>query len=133
MCKIRSQIIICCSVVVTGCASIDFDGAGEGEGKAKGLTYFEPHPHLLVSTGADCVQTVQVVMIPGESKVMKFNTGFGASTLTATLADGMITSVGQTSDTKASELLTAAATVATAVAIREETTPEFVIWLPAYM
>ena len=94
--------------LLSGCAGIDFGG--------EGLTYYDPKPYLFVSTTAECVTTATVVVVPEVKKVMKFKSGYGTAALSATLSNGMISTVGQTTDTKIPETLSAIASLGTAAA-----------------
>lgn len=96
-------------LVAAGCAGINFN-AKEGEG----LTYYESKPYLLVATSKDCVSTATVVAMPSTRKTIKFNTGYGSSALSVAFNNGMITTVGQTVDTKIPETITAVASLGTA-------------------
>ncbi|WP_157061602.1 hypothetical protein [Pseudomonas sp. P97.38] len=87
------------SAALMGCAGIDL-------GK-DGLTYYDPVPYLLVSNKADCSQSVTAVTLPGEKRSLKFKSGLGTAKLNVTLANGMITSIGQETDTKIPETITA--------------------------
>ena len=89
-----------------GCAHIDFG--------ADRLTYFDPQPHLVVSTTADCVMTATVLVIPGKQRSLKFVSGYGSSELSATLSNGMLQSVGQKTDTKIPETISALASLGAA-------------------
>ena len=78
------------------------------------MTYYDSKPYLFVSTTKECISTATVVMIPEAEKVMKFTSGYGSADLSATLSNGMIASVGQKTDTKIPETLTAIASLGTA-------------------
>jgi hypothetical protein len=93
-------------VNISACAHIDFDG--------KGLTYYDPKPYLFVSTTQECVSTATVVMIPEIKKVMQFKSGYGSAELSASLTNGMVSSVGQKTDTKIPETISAIASLGTA-------------------
>ena len=106
--KTQDGLVKCAKLIATasigvalcGCASIDF-------GK-DGLKYFDPVPYLLVSCTPEGTTMATVVVVPGEPKSLRFNNGFGSSSLTVELTNGMITSVGQEADSKIPETLTAA-------------------------
>lgn len=89
------------SLILGGCAGLDF-------GK-EGLTYNEPKPYLFVSVDKDCLSTATVVSVPGNEKHVKFKSGFGSADLSVTLSNGILTSVGQKTDTKIPETITAMA------------------------
>ncbi|WP_148262350.1 hypothetical protein [Pseudomonas brassicacearum] len=87
------------SSALMGCAGIDL---GDG-----GLTYYDPVPYLLVSDKTDCSQSVTAVTLPGEKRSLKFKSGLGSAKLNVALANGMITSIGQETDTKIPETIAA--------------------------
>lgn len=105
------------SLVVSGCASIDFDS------KEKGLVYFEPKPYLFVSLSDKCISSATVVSIPGEKKKLNFTAGYGSSSLSAEFSNGILTKIGQTSDSKIPETLTSIASLATAGILEVGTKP----------
>lgn len=104
---LKSVVGVCLCVGLTSCAHIDFDG--------KGLLYFEPVPYLLVATAADCSRTVNLLMLPGQRKYLRFVNGYGSADLTATLGNGMISVVGQNVDNKVAETITSLAALRTAI------------------
>lgn len=95
-------------ILLSGCAHIDFNGSSNG------LTYYVPKPYLFVSTTKDCVSTATVVSLPGKAKSMELHSGFGTADLSVNFSNGMITSVGQKTDTKIPETMTSLANLATA-------------------
>lgn len=95
---------------ISGCASIDFDSND-------GLTYYEPKPYLFVSKTDKCVSTATVINVPGIKKTMEFKSGYGASELSASFANNMVTSIGQKNDSKIPETITSIASLAGAFAI----------------
>jgi hypothetical protein len=97
------------TVALAGCAHLEFK---EFNQKEPGLTYFEPVPYLAVTKGADCKMTVAVLSLPGEKRTLFFRSGYGTADLSATLSNGMLQSVGQKTDTKVPETLTAVAGLA---------------------
>lgn len=97
------------AVTVCGCSHIDFGGA---DGR---LTYYDPKPYLLVSITGDCVSTATVLVLPDEKKSLKLIPGYGSAELSVSLSNGMITSVGQKTDTKIPETIGAIAGLATAI------------------
>ncbi|MDR3640338.1 MAG: hypothetical protein P4L39_03350 [Humidesulfovibrio sp.] len=103
--------VSCCvvaAIMLSGCARLDF-------GKDKGLTYYEAKPYLLVSVSKGCVPTASVLMLPAEKKQVRFVSGLGGADLTVALNNGMITNVGQKTDTVAPAALTSLVGLATAL------------------
>ncbi|MEM1262464.1 MAG: hypothetical protein AAGH76_08710 [Pseudomonadota bacterium] len=95
------------TLLASGCAGLDFEAD-------KGLVYFEPVPYVHYKVTPKCEATVSVVALPGERKHLAFKTGYGSSTLSAAVSGGILTSVGQATDTKVPETLTAIAGLKTA-------------------
>jgi hypothetical protein len=93
---------------LSGCAGLDFGDAG--------LTYYEPAPYLFVSINKECVSSATVVSLPGVKRAVKFDRGYGSADLSVALANGMLTSAGQKTDTKVPETITAVAALGTAMA-----------------
>lgn len=88
-----------------------------GEGYAKdGLTFYDPSPHLLVTVAADCTISSQVVAIPGKARSVRLKSGYGASELSVGFGNGLITSVGQKTDTKVPETIAAVGSLAASAA-----------------
>jgi hypothetical protein len=106
----------CLSLAFTlaGCAHLEYKAYKAEEPEKPGLTYFEPVPYLAVAKGVDCKVTVNVLVLPGEKRTLLFRSGYGSSDLSATLANGMLQSVGQKTDTKIPETVTALAGAAAA-------------------
>ncbi len=96
-----------------GCAHLDFNDFTDGK---EGVTYYDPKPYLFVSTTKDCVSTATVVVLPEKKKTVKLKTGYGSADLSVGLSNGMITSVGQKTDTKIPETIGAITSLGTAVA-----------------
>ncbi|MCO7225910.1 hypothetical protein [Pleionea sp. CnH1-48] len=110
----RIASVLTLTFIISGCASIDFNVDSEKD-KEKGLVYYESKPYLLYLKTEKCETTVSVVSVPGTKKKMKFKTNmFGSSEHSAKFSNGIITEIGQTSDSKASELLTSIAGLKTA-------------------
>jgi len=97
---------------LSGCAHLEFKAYKAGEPEQPGLTYFEPVPYLAVTKGADCKVTVTVLVLPGEKRTLLFRPGYGSADLSASVSNGMLQSVGQKTDTKIPETITALAGVA---------------------
>jgi hypothetical protein len=96
--------------LLTGCAGLTF-----GPESTNALTYYDPKPYLFISTTADCVNTATIISVPETKKGVSFNSGYGTADLSITLSGGMITTVGQKTDSKIPETLSSVATLATAV------------------
>jgi hypothetical protein len=98
---------------LAACAGFDF-------GKERGLTYYDPVPYFFVSTSADCTTTGTVVAMPGEKRSLGFDSGYGATELSANFSNGMISSLGQKTDTKIPETITAIAALAPALRLTKD-------------
>ena len=97
---------------LSGCAHLDFTDFTDGKG---GVTYYDPKPYLLVSTTKECVTTAAVVVLPEKKKTVKFKPGYGSADLSVGLTNGVITSVGQKTDTKIPETIGSIASLGTAI------------------
>ena len=105
---------------LTGCAGLTF-----GPESTTSLTYYDPKPYLFISTAADCVSTATIIAVPETRKGVSFNSGYGTADLSITLSGGMITAVGQKTDSKIPETLSSVATLATAVGgLARQTAPK---------
>ena len=98
-------------VSLFGCARIDFGGT---DGR---LTYYDPKPYLFVSTNKTCVTTAAVIVLPAEKKSLKFISGYGSVNLSVELSNGMITSVGQETNTQVPETISAIADLGKTAAV----------------
>jgi hypothetical protein len=105
--KLIKSFFVLSALLVSGCAGLDF-------GDDRGLAYYDQKPYLFVTTTQDCVTTSTIVSIPAEKREVKFKTGYGSANLSISLNNGMITSAGQTTDTKIPETLNAVASLGTA-------------------
>lgn len=94
--------------LLSGCGHLDF-------GPDKGLTYYDPKPYLFVATTKDCVTTANLVSVPETKREVKLISGYGSTDLSVNLSDGMITSVGQNTDTKIPDTITSVAGLTAAV------------------
>jgi hypothetical protein len=106
--------VSCCvvaAIVFAGCARLDFD-----DGKGAGLSYYDAKPYLFVSVSKECVPTASLLMLPAEKRQVRFISGMGSADLNLTLKDGMVTVVGQKTDTKIPETMTSLAGLTTAAA-----------------
>ena len=103
---VKSFCILSMSLL-SSCAHLDF-------GDDKGLTYYDPKPYLFVSTTKECVTTATIVVIPESKKEVQLKSGYGTADLSVALSNGMITSVGQKTDTKIPETITSIASLGTA-------------------
>ena len=108
-------VSITCLLIFSGCAQLEF--------KDDGLKYYDPKPYLLVSITVNCVTTATMVMIPAQETIVKLKPGIGSNNLSVSLKDGMISSVGQQTDTKIPETISAIASLRTA-GIAHPTPPE---------
>lgn len=99
-------------VFLSGCAGLTF-----GPESTTALTYYDPKPYLFISTNADCVSTATIISIPEKRKGVSFHSGYGSADLSVTLTGGMITSVGQKTDSKIPETLSSVASLATAIGL----------------
>lgn len=92
------------SFLLSGCAGLQF----QGEPTDDALSYYEPQPYLLIQRDGSCTYTAKVVSLPGRKRSVKFNSGLGSADLNLTMTeDGLITTVGQNTDTKVPDTIQA--------------------------
>lgn len=94
----------------------DAPAAELAKARTGSLPFFNPEPHLLVTVGTDCAVASQVVALPGRRRQVVLKPGYGSSELSLGFNNGLITSVGQKSDTKVPETITAISGLATGIA-----------------
>jgi hypothetical protein len=106
--RISLALVLVGALATSGCAGLQFSG----EERDDALTYFVPEPYLVVSISADCAWTANVISLPGQRRSVRFNNGYGTADLSLALSNGIITAVGQKTDSKIPETITAAAGLA---------------------
>lgn len=74
---------------------------------SNGAHFFDPSPYLLVTVSKDCTTNASVIAFPGSPRTVSFNSGYGSANLSASFQNGMLSSVGQQTDPKVPETLTA--------------------------
>ncbi|SHF04855.1 hypothetical protein SAMN02745157_1515 [Kaistia soli DSM 19436] len=109
--KVVSIGMLIAATALQGCAGLQFNP----EPKDGALNYFDGKPYLFTSTNKDCVSTATVVMIPSERRSVNLKSGYGSADLSVALSNGMIASVGQKTDTKIPETITAVSGAITSV------------------
>jgi hypothetical protein len=98
-------------LLVAGCSRVEFaDGWTSGSAH-----YYDPVPYLVVTLAKDCSSNASVLLVPGKQRSISFSSGYGTSNLSANFQGGMLSSVGQQTDTKIPETITALTGLATAV------------------
>ncbi|SAL02140.1 hypothetical protein AWB80_08286 [Caballeronia pedi] len=116
------------AILLCSCARISIYSDETFSGKETGIKFYTPKPYLLVArTGAKEKPTeVSVIWIPDLSKPLyaKLETGFGASELTMSFSNGILTAVGQKNDPKIAELLNAIGGANSAFATASKTRKE---------
>jgi hypothetical protein len=100
----RQTFVLSALALLCGCARVEFQPRPSDDA----LTYREPTPYLLRQQAADCTVETKVVSLPGQTRGLKLQPGYGSSKLSVTLTpDGILTNVGQEVDTKVPETITA--------------------------
>ncbi len=106
-----TAVILMPCLLLSACARWEFSEDQHMRGEEVGLKTWPPKPYLLVSrTGnKDKPVEISVVYLPdlAHPVYVKPRTGYGSANLTIALTNGMVTSVGQTTDTKIPETITA--------------------------
>ena len=108
--RATAAVLLPC-LLLSACARWEFSEDQHMKGEEVGLKTWPSKPYLLVArTGnKDKPVEVSVVYLPdlAHPVYVKPRTGYGSANLTIALTNGMITSVGQTTDTKIPETITA--------------------------
>jgi len=86
-----------------GCARIVF----YDKPRENALNYYDPQAYLAVNLTKDCAYSATALILPGALRSAEFRSGYGSASLTLALTNGLITNVGQTTDSKIPETITA--------------------------
>ncbi len=108
-------------ILLSSCSSVKFYNASTQE-EEDGVQFYYPKPYLLVTYstkdgGKDLTLSTQIIYLPDlvNPKYAKLKSGFGASNLSIGLSNGILTAVGQQSDSKIPETISSIAGLATAI------------------
>jgi hypothetical protein len=105
---LKYTIALASLCLLSACAGLNFGD--------EGVTYYEPTPYLFVSLNKECVSTATVVSLPGKKRSVKFTKGYGSADLSIAMSNGILTNVGQKTDSKVPETITSIAALGTAMA-----------------
>ena len=91
-----------------GCARLVFDGPD-----AKGVRFYEPQPMIVRTVAENCAVSNTLMMTPNldSARTVRTTTGIGSNKLEVSFENGMITSLGQTTDTQIPQTLEALSTL----------------------
>jgi hypothetical protein len=116
--------ILIAAFVLTSCAGVDFYNNPALTGSHTGIPFYAPKPYLLVArTGAkDKPIDINVVYLPDLSKTYyaKPKPGFGSAKMNMGFSNGIMTTFGQETDPKITELITSLAGVPSSLATGEK-------------
>lgn len=121
------MLVIVCAIVLSGCAKLQFYKNPDFSGLEEGVKFYYSKPYLLVTRtfsttpdGQTQITSVQasVVYLPDQKNPVyaRMKTGYGSANLSISITDGKLSSVGQQTDTKIPETITALTGMATAAA-----------------
>lgn len=119
-----------CVLATYGCAKtsvyrLDADLKKVEDAENVGIVHYPPVPHLLVTRpqNKDGATETKIIYLPDLEKplAMRFRPGFGSSTQSITLVNGMLSTFNQTSDTQLDELLANLTAPVTGLATAEAT------------
>lgn len=105
-----------CSILLgvlglAGCARVEFSDGWVPDG----AHFYDPVPYVLVTESKDCTTTAALVALPGPARTAIFHSGYGSANLSANFQNGILSSVGQQTDTKIPETIAALTGIAAAV------------------
>jgi uncharacterized protein YceK len=83
-------------LVLSGCARIVF----YEKPHENALNYYDPQAYLAVTLTKDCTYTASPLVLPGTLRSAEFRSGYGSANLTLAVTNGLISSVGQNTDTQ---------------------------------
>lgn len=137
--RLAGLLVMMCAIALSGCARIALYTDEHFKSPEVGFKFYYSKPYLLVArTGAKVDQTqvsgakdgtsqapgaqanpvqVSVIYLPDQKNVRyaELKTGYGSAELSLAFQNGMLTNIGQKTDTKIPETITALASMATAV------------------
>ena len=106
-----AQSVLLGTLCLAGCARVEFSDGWVQDG----AHFYDPAPYVLVTVSKDCTTNAALVALPGSTRTAIFHSGYGSANLSANFQNGMLTSVGQQTDTKIPETITALTGIATAI------------------
>ncbi len=118
--RLAGLLAVVCAVALSGCARLAFYSDSKLEGPETGVKFYYAKPYLLVSPTGNKDNPIQasIVYLPDQSKPVyaKLKSGYGSANLSLVFQNGVLTTVGQTTDTKIPETITALTGMTTAAA-----------------
>ena len=116
--------VISLAVFISSCSKVVVYDASSND-QEEGIMFYYPKPHLLITIstktkdGTEIEKTVssQIVYLPDldNPKVAKLKPGFGSSNLSLGLTNGVLTAVGQQSDSKIPETISSIGGIASSL------------------
>lgn len=118
-CQVSLAVLCALLFALTGCARINFYSDEEMKTKV-GVKHYIAKPYLLVQyTGAEkSPYNTSIIYLPDLAQPVfaELSSGYGSSDLSISTPNGILTSVGQKSDTKGPETLNSLAAIGTSAA-----------------
>ncbi len=118
--RLAGLLVIVCAVGLSGCARLAFYSDPKLEGPETGVKFYYSKPYLLVARTENKDKPVEVSIqyLPDLSKPVyaKLKSGYGSADLSLAFKDGILTNIGQKTDTKIPETISALSGMATAAA-----------------
>ena len=122
--RLAGLLVMVCALALSGCARLEFYATPNLQGPETGVKFYYSKPYLLVArtpvpekpatttspaTPATTQVQVSIQYLPDlENPVYaKMKPGYGSANLTLAFQNGVLTSVGQNTDTKIPETITA--------------------------
>ena len=117
--KLIGLVFIVGIVSSIGCAKLEFYDNEKLTGTPTGIKFYQPKPYLLVvrTDKSDKPIEVSITYLPDYSKptYVKLESGWGNAELSLSMENGILKSVGQKTDTKIPETITALSAIPSAV------------------
>lgn len=114
--KLVGFLVIFCAVACLGCARIALYKNERCEGPEIGVKLYYVKPYLLVTQTDQNKMDVSIQYLPDLSKPIyaKLKSGYGSADLSLALSNGVLTNIGQKTDTKIPDTINALTGMATA-------------------
>jgi hypothetical protein len=109
------SILVIIAMALVGCAHISFHDPRDSKRANVGVEYYKPKLYLLVTQQKEGYKA-DILTLPdlAQPRYAVLHPGYGSSSLSLKLNNGILTDVGQTVDTKIPETITALGSLATA-------------------
>jgi hypothetical protein len=102
--RISTALVILAATALAGCATLEIDR----DASRSGAPFHDVRPYLVISQADDCSRTASVLSLPDMTTTyfVRPRSGLGTSTLSATIANGQLTTFNQETSVDPTGLIT---------------------------